>query len=99
GYARTAICAETGAAPARGCRAVVAEWLDAADRATLARRAPRASPTAALTIAFPHDGDRFALIPGGGAQRIAVALVPQSAAPAAIAVDGRRLPPPGGAGP
>ena len=87
GYAHTPICADTGLRPGRSCRAVVLEWLRAADRLAFARPDPPVPP---LTIGFPHDGDRFALAPGAGAQRIAVSLLP-NARDATVAVDGRTL--------
>jgi penicillin-binding protein 1C len=72
GYVRRPICAETGAKPAPGCRAVVSEWLDPGDVAAYARpRRPSDRPAASL-IAFPNDGDRFVLAAGGAPQRIVV---------------------------
>jgi penicillin-binding protein 1C len=82
GYVRRAICATSGARPARGCRSVVGEWLDGRD--LLAWNAPPRpldrrydgwlaaqppEPGDALRIVAPHDGDVYVAAPGA---RIAV---------------------------
>ncbi len=75
GFVRTAICATTGHAPARGsndCPAVVAEWVLPRDLASVQRPPPAsgarydgwlalesAAHRSALRIVFPHDGDVF----------------------------------------
>jgi penicillin-binding protein 1C len=80
GYARRALCATTGERPTAACPAVVEEWLDAGDRALLAREPARAPAYGAAydawliaapqrdalptRILFPHDGDRFVRAPG-----------------------------------
>ncbi len=97
GYVRRPICAETGARPTRGCRAVVSEWLDPDDLAGYARplRSPRAAP--APLIAFPSDGDRFVLVPGGGPQRIVVQVAAQRPERVRATLDGAPLRNEGGA--
>jgi penicillin-binding protein 1C len=61
GYARSAICATTGARPDPSCPALVTEWLDAGDRSAL--RSARPAPLPPLRIASPLDGAIYR--PGG----------------------------------
>lgn len=89
GYVRRPICADTGLRPARDCRTVVTEWLDRADLVAY-QRAPSPERRARIAIAFPHDGDRFALVPGAS-QRIAIDVVAASTRAARVTVDGDPL--------
>ncbi|HET9030976.1 MAG TPA: penicillin-binding protein 1C [Candidatus Aquilonibacter sp.] len=58
GYVRARICATTGVAPARGCPAVVWEWVKPVELARLRRSAPVAQ-AAHLRIVSPADGSVF----------------------------------------
>ncbi len=91
GYVRRPICAETGQRPRSGCRAVVTEWLDRDDLAAYARIPANGHPARAPLIAFPNDGDRFVLVPGGGPQRIVVQVSAVRPERVETAVDGRAL--------
>jgi penicillin-binding protein 1C len=73
GYVRTQICATTGHAPARDCRAVVYEWVKPSDLADVRRPVPEKlgseydawlaqhpeNARSAFHIVFPHNGDVF----------------------------------------
>lgn len=74
GYVRATICATTGHAPARGCPAIVQEWVKPQDLAGVERPIaprlghaydawlalhPNESPASGLRILFPHEGDVF----------------------------------------
>ncbi len=105
GYMLAPICAQTGTAPAPGCGAVVAEYLDADDRARLARTSARAPGAlydpwlvsqplrAALgtRILFPRDGDRFAYVAGGASQALKLELAGRPGARVRVTLNGRPL--------
>ncbi len=71
GYARTRMCASTGSLDLRGCRSIVAEFLDRNDlrhtsnvNATASDgfdewRARQGNLAGTLRVLFPHDGDVF----------------------------------------
>jgi penicillin-binding protein 1C len=96
GYVRRPVCADTGLRPGRDCRAIVTEWLDRSDLVAYERTQPSPDRRARLAIAFPHDGDRFAVVPGAS-QRIAIDVVAASVGTTRVAVDGRPLLPRDGA--
>ncbi len=104
GYRRRPMCAVTGGRPVAGCP-VALEWLDAGDRASLARsdaRLPDPSPAyddwlvsqplrahVPTRILFPHDGSRF--VAGSGTLAVELAGPPD----ARVTLDGRPLRPDG----
>lgn len=81
GYARTPMCATTGAAPDPACPAIVAEWLDAGDRRSLHRAVTK---IAALRIESPQDGGLYRT---GG--RIVLRATSRTAVPVRWSVNGR----------
>jgi penicillin-binding protein 1C len=91
GYVRRPICADSGLRPARNCRTVVTEWLDRGDLVAYEQAPPSLERRMRLAIAFPRDGDRFALVPGAS-QRIAIDVVAASTRATRVTVDGRLLP-------
>jgi len=110
GYALRPICAQTGMRPGPGCAAIVAEYLDAGDRARASNEAPRApdglydlwlvhQPQRAslgTRILFPRDGDRFVDAPGGTAQVLKFEVGGRTGADLRLALNGRPLAAQGG---
>lgn len=105
GYALRPICAQTGTRPGPGCGAVVAEYLDADDRARYAN-APARAPGAVYDpwlvhqplrrslgtrILFPRDGDRFAYAAGGAGQILKFEVAGATGTALQLTLNGRPL--------
>ncbi|HMD01571.1 MAG TPA: penicillin-binding transpeptidase domain-containing protein, partial [Candidatus Baltobacteraceae bacterium] len=109
GYVRRPICAESGARPAAGCRAVVWEWLDRGDLARYAKLGPAplgdeydawlvGQPervAAGTRVLFPREGDTFVYGGASSAGTLKFEFSGRSDRDFDVFVNGRRLSPRG----